>query len=149
MALPAQSRDATGNGKLRAGPLSRKFVMPSLQTVERFVELVEAGRGIDALESFYAEDASMQENGSQPRRGKAALLAHEAAAQDAAIDLKARCVRPILIAGEIVVIRWVFDYFDRQGHPVHFEELAYQRWVGDRISEEQFFYDPGQFRSPG
>ena len=96
MALPAQSRDATGNGKLRAGPLSRKFVMPSLQTVERFVEFVEAGRRIDALASFYAEDASMQENGSQPRCGKAALLAHEAAAQD-------------------------------------------------RISEEQFFYDPGLF----
>jgi hypothetical protein len=47
-----------------------------------------------------------------------------------------------------VVIRWIFDYRNRQGHAVRFEELAYQRWVGDRIAEEQFFYDPGQFR-PG
>jgi hypothetical protein len=26
------------------------------------------------------------------------------------------------------------------------EELAYQRWVGERIAEEQFFYDPAQLR---
>jgi hypothetical protein len=25
------------------------------------------------------------------------------------------------------------------------EELAYQRWQGDRIAQEQFFYDPAQF----
>jgi hypothetical protein len=24
------------------------------------------------------------------------------------------------------------------------EELAYQRWEGERIVEEQFFYDPAQ-----
>jgi hypothetical protein len=24
------------------------------------------------------------------------------------------------------------------------EELAYQRWEGDRIAEETFFYDPAQ-----
>jgi hypothetical protein len=25
------------------------------------------------------------------------------------------------------------------------EELAYQRWDGERIAQEQFFYDPAQF----
>jgi hypothetical protein len=121
--------------------------MPSHQTVERFVELVEAGKGIDALDKFYAENASMQENQAQPRLGKAALLAHETAAQASATGMTARCVRPILIEGEIVVIRWAFDYVDGQGRAVHFQELAYQRWVGDSISEEQFFYDPAQFKS--
>jgi hypothetical protein len=26
----------------------------------------------------------------------------------------------------------------------HMEELAYQRWEGERIAEETFFYDPAQ-----
>ena len=26
----------------------------------------------------------------------------------------------------------------------HMEELAYQRWEGERIAQEQFFYDPVQ-----
>ena len=121
--------------------------MPSQQTVERFVILVESGRGIEALETFYADDASVRENESPPREGKAALLANETAAQAAVTGLKAQCVRPFLVAGDIVVIRWLFDYVDRQGRAVHFEELAWQRWSGDRIAEEKFFYDPGQFRS--
>jgi hypothetical protein len=28
------------------------------------------------------------------------------------------------------------------------EELAYQRWDGERIAEEQFFYDPAQLAPP-
>jgi hypothetical protein len=119
--------------------------MPTHQTVERFVELVEAGKAIDALDMFYAENASMQENQAQPRIGKSALLAHETAAQAAVTGMTARCVRPILIEGDTVVIRWIFDYVDGRGRAVHFQELAYQRWSGDNILEEQFFYDPGQF----
>jgi ketosteroid isomerase-like protein len=121
--------------------------MPSLQIVERFVALVETGRGIEALDAFYADDACVRENDSPPRRGKAALVANETAAQAAVSGMKARCVRPIPIAGDTVVIRWVFDYVDSRGRPVHFEELAYQRWSGDRIADEQFFYDPAQFRA--
>jgi hypothetical protein len=119
--------------------------MPSPQTVERFVSLVESGQGIEALETFYADDACVRENGAAPRHGKAVLIANETAAQAAVSDMQARCVRPILVADDTVVIRWVFDYVDRQGRTVHFEELAYQRWSADRIVDEQFFYDPGQF----
>ena len=121
--------------------------MPTHQTVERFVELVEAGKGVDALDMFYAENASMQENQAPPRTGKAALLANERAAQASVTGMTARCVRPVLIEGDIVVIRWIFDYVDGQGRAVRFQELAYQRWAGDSILEEQFFYDPGQFKS--
>ena len=123
--------------------------MPAHQAVERFVELVEAGKAIDALDQFYAENASMQENQAPPRIGKPALLANEAAAQAAVTGMTGRCVRPILVQGDTVVIRWIFDYVDGRGRAVRFQELAYQRWAGDHILEEQFFYDPGQFASPG
>ncbi|MEP6501963.1 MAG: nuclear transport factor 2 family protein [Betaproteobacteria bacterium] len=120
--------------------------MPTRQTVERFVELVEAGHGVAALEEFYGENASMQENQAVPRFGKPALVANETAAQAAVTCMTARCIRPILIEGDTVVLRWTFDYVDGRGRPVHFEELAYQRWAGECILEEQFFYDPGQFK---
>lgn len=120
--------------------------MPTLQTVEQFVQLVEAGQGVAALDEFYAENASVQENQSAPRIGKQALLAHETAAQASVSNMTARCVRPILIEGDTVVLRWTFDYVDGRGQSVQFEELAYQRWAGERIREEQFFYDPAQFK---
>jgi hypothetical protein len=122
--------------------------MPTRQTVERFVELVETGQGVAALEEFYADDASMQENQSDPRIGKPALVAHEIAAQGTVTDMTARCIRPILIEGDTVVLRWAFNYVDGRGRRVQFEELAYQRWAGDRVVAEQFFYDPSQFTTP-
>jgi hypothetical protein len=108
--------------------------------------MVEAGRGVEALVQFYAEHASMQENGTEPRVGKEALLKHERAAQESAANLRSSCIRPILVAGNVVVIRWVFEYTSKVGKPVRFEELAYQQWEDEQIVQEQFFYDPEQFR---
>lgn len=119
--------------------------MPTHSTVERFVSLVESGQGVEALVQFYAEHASMRENFSPPRIGKEALVRFEHAAQASVRDLVSRCIRPILIAGDTVVIRWLFEYVSAAGRAVRFEELAYQRWEGELIAEEQFFYDPGQF----
>jgi hypothetical protein len=121
--------------------------MPSSSTVERFVSLVEAGKGVEALNAFYADHASMQENFAEQRTGKSALLKFETAAQASVTDLRSTCIRPVFIADDFVVIRWLFEYKTKQGTPVRFEELAYQRWDGDFIVQEQFFYDPAQFTS--
>ncbi len=120
--------------------------MPSLNTVGRYVSIVEAGPGGEALVEFYADHASMQENGEAPRVGKAALLQYEQAAQASVVHLKSTCVRPILVSGDIAVIRWIFEYTSNAGKEVRFEELAYQQWELGRIVQEQFFYDPVQFK---
>ena len=120
--------------------------MPSLNTVERFVAMVEDGQGVQALAEFYAEHASMQENEAAPRVGKEALLKHEQAAQASVSSLKATCIRPVLVSGDIAVVRWVFEYTSRTGKSVRFEELAYQRWEGELIVQEKFFYDPVQLK---
>lgn len=108
--------------------------------------MVESGQGVEALDSFYADHATMRENNEPPRAGKEALLRFERAAQASVVNLRSTCIRPILIAGETCVIRWRFEYTTKDGKAVRFEELAYQRWQGELIEEEQFFYDPGQFK---
>lgn len=118
--------------------------MPSRQTIDRFIALVESGAGLGPIEQFYTDDASMQENQHPPRIGKAALLAHEARALAGVTRVQATAVRPVLVEGTTVVIRWVFDITRRDGLHTRLEELAYQRWQGELIAQEQFFYDPAQ-----
>jgi hypothetical protein len=55
-----------------------------------------------------------------------------------------QCVRPVFVNGDHVVIRWIFRFEWLDGGVTRMEELAWQRWEGERIAEEQFFYDPAQ-----
>lgn len=120
--------------------------MPTLEALESFIGLVEDGKTVQAMERFYAPHATMQENASAPRVGKTALIEHEERALASINSLKATCVRPVFVSGDFAVIRWIFEIQDKKGKSVRFEELAHQRWEGDLMVEERFFYDPAQLR---
>jgi SnoaL-like domain len=119
--------------------------MPTSQTLERFVARVEQNAHVEAIQEFYAENASMQENHEPPRVGRDTLVAHEAKAMARAASVRSTCVHPVFTNGDRVVIRWIFEFTWKDGSTTRIEELAYQRWEGERIVQEQFFYDPKQF----
>ena len=120
--------------------------MPSAARLEAFIAAVEGGDHVKAVEDFYTENTSMRENQAEPRRGRPALIANETAAKERTAAVFSRCVRPVLVNGDHVVIRWIFDFTGKDGRSMHIEELAWQRWEGDRIAEEEFFYDPAQMK---
>ena len=120
--------------------------MPSEDVLRRFIAKVESNDHVGAIEAFYADDASMQENGSPPRAGKALLMENERKVLARMQTVNSRCVEPVFVNGDKVVIRWIFEFVALDGARTRLEELAYQRWDGDRIVEEQFFYDPVQFK---
>ena len=118
--------------------------MPTPETLQRFIARVVENAHAEAIEEFYVEDASMQENQSPPRVGRDGLVARERAVLAKAKSVKTTCVDPVFVSGDHVVVRWIFDFEWLDGSTSHMEELAYQRWRGDRIAEETFFYDPAQ-----
>ena len=118
--------------------------MPSAETLERFISLVEQNAHVEAVEAFYTANASMQENQSAPRVGRDAHVANERRVLSKAKTLTSKCIRPVFVADDKVVIRWIFRFEWLDGSVTHMEELAYQRWEGERIAEETFFYDPAQ-----
>lgn len=118
--------------------------MPSPETLERFIARVEQNAHAEAIEEFYTENASMQENQSAPRVGRGNLIQGEQKVMARAKSLTSTCVRPALLQGDHVVIRWIFRFEWQDGSRTVMEELAWQRWEGERIAEETFFYDPAQ-----
>ena len=125
--------------------------MPTSETLERFIARVEQNAHAEAIEEFYTADASMQENQSAPRTGRDLLVANERRVLARAKTVSSTCVRPVFVNDDHVVIRWIFEFEWLDGTCTRMEELAYQRWAGERIVEEQFFYDPAQRvpREPG
>lgn len=118
--------------------------MPSPQTLEAFIARVESNAHVEAVLEYYTEGASMRENHEPPRIGREHHVANERRVTGRATRIESTCVRPVFVAGDHVVIRWIFRFDWPDGTSTRMEELAYQRWDGERIAEEQFFYDPVQ-----
>lgn len=118
--------------------------MPTTDTLERFIARVESNAHVEAIAEFYADDATMRENQAEPRRGREVLMEGERRVLARARSVQSTCVRPVLCAGDTVVIRWRFRFEWLDGRIAEMEELAWQRWAGEHIAEEQFFYDPAQ-----
>jgi hypothetical protein len=118
--------------------------MPTNDTLERFIARVEQNAHAEAVEEFYTVDASQQENHSPPRVGRDKHVAAERTIMSRAKSISSQCVRPVFVNGERVVIRWIFQFEWPDATVTRMEELAYQRWEGERIAEEMFFYDPAQ-----
>jgi len=116
--------------------------MPTRERVQALVAEVRANRFVEAIEEFYTDDASMQENLEEKRVGRTTLVARERAmlASNRITTLGAE----FLVDGDVVVVHWRFELVDADGHRFVLEELAHQRWRGDRIAEERFYYDPAQ-----
>jgi hypothetical protein len=118
--------------------------MPTTQTLERFIARVEANAHAEANEEFYTLDSSMRENQGAPRVGRDKHVQAERKVLARARSVQSQCVRPCFVSGDFVVIRWIFRFEWLDGSVTEMEELAYQRWQGELIADEQFFYDPAQ-----
>lgn len=120
--------------------------MPARDRVDAFIAMVGAGQYVEAIEAFYHPHATMQENLGARREGRDALVEAERQALARSDITLATAAEPPLIEGDTVVIRWVFDIRPKAGGAFVLDELAWQRWEGDRIAEERFYYDPAQMR---
>jgi ketosteroid isomerase-like protein len=116
--------------------------MPTRERLDEFVAAVVSNDHVAAIADFYHEDASMQENLGPRRRGRTLLMEHEAKVLRRVARMVTHPDPVIVLDGDRVAIRWIFDKVDHNGEVSRLEEVALQLWRGDRIAQEQFFYDP-------
>jgi ketosteroid isomerase-like protein len=115
--------------------------MPSRSRVNDLIARVQQGAILEAIEEFYADDVTMQENRQPPTVGKAANRERERNFL-ASVARVHECRTPsVLIDGDRVVIHWILDYTATDGVRYSLDQLAFQSWRGDRIVAERFFYD--------
>ena len=106
--------------------------MPSRARLDEFIATVESNDHAGAIERYYTEDASMQENAAPPRVGRDVLVAHERACWSGwRRSIRNACLRRS--RATVCAIHWNFEMTDKAGKTRHFDEIALQEWRGDRI----------------
>ncbi|WP_299440310.1 nuclear transport factor 2 family protein [uncultured Aquimarina sp.] len=119
--------------------------MPTIETIEKFINSVEQEPHDKVILQFYTDDASIQENQNKPRIGKDNLIKNEQRMLSKALSVNSTCIRPFFQIENKIIIKWKFQFVWKDNTVTEIEELAYQEWEGDKIKREQFFYDPQQF----
>jgi len=113
------------------------------ENVLKLITLAEQGKFLEAIQEFYAEDATMQENNAPPRIGLPALLENERRVLASTKEIKTR-VDSFVVEGNRAAINWVFEMTSLDGEKRNLNEVAYQLWQDGKIIREKFFYDPAQ-----
>lgn len=119
---------------------------PSNALVRAFIKRVEQGDYVGAIAHYYHDDATVQENQDEPRRGRNALIAHEMDLLVRYGHIPLRKVERFAINGNMVFINWQFELNTACLGKRLFDEVAMQVWDGDRIRSERYYYDPAQIR---
>ena len=115
--------------------------MPSRARLDEFIGVVESGDHAGAIERYYTEDSSMQENTMPPRIGRDLLVAHERGVLALMSHVYSKAMSSV-VEGDHVAIHWIFELTDKSGKVHRIDEVALQQWRGDKIFRERFFYDP-------
>jgi ketosteroid isomerase-like protein len=115
--------------------------MPTRERVQQLIDAVVTGDHAEAIARFYTDDATMQENASEPRRGLPNLVARERKVTEAVAKIVTHRPDTVVIDGDRVAIHWVFEFYRGDGQVRIVDEVALQVWNGDKICRERFFYD--------
>jgi len=119
--------------------------MPTVKTIENFIQAVEQQPHDEVIKNYYTKNASIRENQNAPRVGIEKLVKYEKQMLQNALKVHSECVKPYFQNEDIVIIRWKFRFDWKNGSITEIEEIAYQKWKEEKIHQEQFFYDPQQF----
>jgi hypothetical protein len=113
------------------------------ENVQKLITLAEQGKFMEAIQEFYAQDATMQENNAPPRVGLAALLENERRFLASIKTIHSK-VDSFVVDGNRAAINWVFEITNLKGQKSSLNEVAYQLWQDGKIIREKFYYDPAQ-----
>ena len=108
--------------------------------VQHLIALVEQGRMIEAIQTYYGDDVAMQENLNDPTVGLAANIQRERAFYGSLQSARFRAVS-VLVEGNHAAINWIFDYTTADGQRYQMDEIAYQTWRNGQIVHERYIYD--------
>jgi hypothetical protein len=103
-------------------------------------DLVKAGKLMDAFESYYHEDVSMQENANAPVLGKHANRQRELEFLNNILEFRHASVEGQAVGDNISFVIWSYDYTHKEWGEKKYTQVSVQNWKDGKIIKEQFFY---------
>ncbi len=111
--------------------------------VQDLNEYIQTGRILEAMDEFYAENVSMQENSGEPTIGLAANIEREKQFLANVKEFHAFEVLSVATGPGLSIVESVMRFTDQGGNAVVLEQVSVQRWADGKITSERFYYNAG------
>ena len=109
--------------------------------VSELTELIVNGNTVSAIETFYADHVTMQENEESPRTGKKLCLEYEKKNLEKVKELNSRLVNQAINNEDGVVFNeWEIIFTDINDKKITLKEVSVQYWEKGLIIIEKFYY---------
>lgn len=110
--------------------------------VAALTALIQRGQTIEAMDRFYADDVTMQENEQPLRIGKAVCLEHERRMLAGVMSMQAKLINQVINEQTgIVFSEWQYTFTDLSGQQFSLLEVSVQHWRNELIYKEKFYYN--------
>ena len=103
---------------------------------------IRAGRILDAINEFYAEDVAMQENSAPPTVGRKANLERERQFLNTVKEWRGFEVTAHGAGTDVTFYETVMDWIATDGTPIHVEQAVVAKWRDGKIVHERFYHNP-------
>ncbi len=116
--------------------------MPDIRTLESELNsMTQAGKMLDALEKFYAEDCTFQEGNQPPRRGRKAQHDHLSAFFKTLKSFNGATLHAACVGENAATAERTFDMTGPSG-PILWNEVLARRWRNGRVVSERYYTAP-------
>jgi hypothetical protein len=103
--------------------------------------LIIKGDTLKAVDLFYSENVSMQENEDIPRVGKKNCLDNEKINLDTVKKVVSKLLsQAIDNENKIVFSEWEIIFTTKDNQTISLKEVSVQKWDCDKIVSEKFYY---------
>ena len=109
--------------------------------LEDLLAYIRGGRILDAINEFYADNVTMQENDHPPTVGREANLERESQFLNTVKEWKRFDVTAKGVGDDVTFYETVMDWIATDGTPVHVEQVVVAKWQDGRIIHERFYHN--------
>lgn len=121
--------------------------MSCLENAKTLYQMMDQGNMMEAFEKFYHDDVVVIDGNTPPRNGKDAQRKAIEGWLSMVKEVHGGGTGPIAVdeKNNVVMIESWMDVTFQDGNRMKMEEVAVQKWEGDKIIHERFYYTmPGQ-----
>jgi ketosteroid isomerase-like protein len=120
--------------------------MNHLEDAKRIYDMIARGELIDAFEKYYHDDVVMVEATGEERKGKEANRKFQKEFLGMIKEVHGTGVNTVAVndKGDKTIVESWMDVTMNDGHRSKMEEVAVQKWQGDKIIHERFYYNMPQ-----